>query len=81
MCVCVYVSVCVDVFGVGVSHLAGCEMSAASCDGTRATRVSQDTKLRRGGSLVIVCGHVRRQSGVGGECQGVGIIADSILRA
>lgn len=41
-------------------------MSAASCDGTQATGVSQDTKLRRGGgSLVIVCGHVRRQSGVG----------------
>lgn len=34
-----------------------------------------------GGSLVIVCGHVRRQSRMGGECQGVGIIADSILRA
>lgn len=54
-------------------------MGAASCDGTRATRVSQDAKLRRG-SLVIVCGHVRRQSRVGGECQGVGIIADSIFK-
>lgn len=70
-------------------------MSAASCDGTQATWVSQDAKLRRwggvgvcvrvcvhdGSSLVIVCGHVRRQSWVGWECQGVGIIADSILRA
>lgn len=30
--------------------------------------------------MVIVCGHVRRQSRVGGECQGVGIIADSIFK-
>jgi len=41
---------------------------------------SGDTTPRRAG-LVIVCGHVRRQRRVGGECQGVGIIADSILRA
>lgn len=35
----------------------------------------------RGGSLVIVCGHVRRQSMVGGEYHGLGIIADYILCA
>lgn len=58
MCVCRYIL-------VGVSQPAGCETGAASCDGTQATRISQDTKLvvgwGGGGSLVIVCGHVRRQ--------------------
>lgn len=79
LAVCAYV----DVFLVGVSHPAGCWMGAANCDGTQATRISQDTKLMRGGgsSVVIVCGHVSEQSKVDGECQGVGIIADSVLRA
>lgn len=43
--------------------------------------ISQDAGLGGAGSLVIVCGHASRQNRVGGKCQGVAIIADSILRA
>lgn len=53
-------------------------------DGTPATGVFSGYKLCRGGeargSLLIVCGHVRSRSAARWECQGVGIIADSILR-
>lgn len=58
-----------------------CEKSPASCDGTLATRVSQDTNSRGGAVWLLFVGMFRRQSGARWECQGVGIIADSILRA
>lgn len=80
MCVCRYIL-------VGVSQPAGCETGAASCDGTQATRISQDTKLvvGWGGGAVwlLFVGMLGGRGGsvVYGECQGVGIIADSILRA
>lgn len=68
-------------FWVAVTHPAGCWMGATSCDGTRATGISQGTTLMGGGSLVIVCGHVWGTERCVRSVKGLGIIADSTLRA
>lgn len=51
---------------VGVSHPAGCEIRPASCDGTRATRVSQDTNLRGGAVWLLFVGMLEGRVGWGG---------------
>lgn len=48
-------------------------MGAASCDGTQATRVSQDSKLRGGGAVwLLFVGMLGGRAGWVGSVKGLG---------